>query len=102
MAVGAYDIRTGKIPTTFAGKIPERIHPILRKRAESIGGIGTKGLSNKNTVGVCAEFHAVNNNLLLNGSRISDIKLVHAIRPRTKKGMPYCINCKIMFSDLIK
>ena len=101
MAVGAYDVRTGKIFTSFAGSIPDKIHPELIKRAEKIGGIGTKGLSTKNTVGVCAEFHVVNE-LLLSGSKITDIKLTHAIRPRTGKGRPYCINCKKMFSDLIK
>lgn len=101
MAVGAYDTKTGKIVTAFAGNIPDKIHPELVKRAEKIGGIGTKGISSKNTVGVCAEFHVVNE-LLLNGSNISDIKLTHAIRPRTGKGRPYCANCKKMFSDLIK
>lgn len=101
MAIGAYDIKTGKIVTSFAGNIPEKIHPELIKRAEMIGGVGTKGLSTKNTVGVCAEFHVVND-LLLSGSKISDIRLTHAIRPRTGKGRPYCINCKKMFSDLIK
>ncbi len=101
MAIGAYDVKTGKIVTSFAGSIPDKIHPELIKRAEKIGGIGTKGLSTKNTVGVCAEFHVVNE-LLLSGSKISDIKLTHAIRPRTGKGRPYCINCKKMFSDLIK
>ncbi len=101
MAIGAYDIKTGKIVTSFAGNIPDTIHPELIKRANKIGGIGTKGLSTKNIVGVCGEFHVVNA-LLLNGSKISDIRLTHAIRPRTGKGRPYCINCKNMFSDLIK
>ncbi len=101
MAIGAYDTKTGKIVTAFAGNIPDKIHPELIKRAGKIGGIGTKGISTKNTVGVCAEFHVVNE-LLLSGSNISDIKLTHAIRPRTGKGRPYCANCKKMFSDLIK
>ncbi len=101
MAIGAYDVKTGKIATSFAGNVPDKIHPELVNRANKIGGIGTKGLSTKNTVGVCAEFHVVNE-LLLNGSKMSDIRLTHAIRPRTGKGRPYCINCKIMFSDLIK
>lgn len=101
MAIGAYDVKTGKIVTSFAGNIPDNIHPELIKRAEKIGGIGSKGLSTKNTVGVCAEFHVVNE-LLMSGSKISDIKLTYAIRPRTGKGRPYCINCKKMFSDLIK
>ena len=101
MAVGAYDVRTGKIVTSFAGNIPGQIHPELIARAKRIGGIGSRGLSTKNTVGVCAEFHVVNE-LLLSGSSISDIRLTHAIRPRTGKGRPYCINCKKMFSDLIR
>ena len=101
MAVGAYDVRTGKIVTSFAGNIPSQIYPELIARAKRIGGIGSKGLSTKNTVGVCAEFHVVNE-LLLSGSSISDIRLTHAIRPRTGKGRPYCINCKKMFSDLIR
>ena len=89
------------IHSAFAGKIPDQIHPELIRRADKIGGIGSKGVSTKNTVGVCAEFQAVNT-LLMNGSKISDIKLTHAIRPRTGKGHPYCANCKKMFSDLIK
>lgn len=101
MAVGAYDIRTGSIVTAFAGKIPKQIHPELLKRADEIGGLGSKGVSTKNTIGVCAEFQVVNA-LLLDGSKFSDIRLTRAIRPRTKKGRPYCANCKIMFSDLIE
>ena len=103
MAVGAYDKRTGQLVTAFAQKPPDEanIHPELKKRADKIGGVGSKGLSTKNIVGVCAEFHAVND-LLNKGSKISDIKLTHAIRPRNGHGQPYCINCRKMFSDLIK
>ena len=101
MAVGAYDIKTGKIVTAFAGEIPANIHPELIRRADIIGGIGSKGVTTKNTIGVCAEFQGVNA-LLQNGSNISNIKLTYAIRPRTGKGRPYCDNCKKMFADLIK
>ena len=100
MAVGAYDKRTGKTVAAFAGEIPKRIHPELLKRAKQIGGIGTHGLTERNTVGVCAEFHVVNK-LLLGGSKWSDIKLTSPIRPRTGTAMPFCENCKAMFSDLI-
>ena len=100
LACGAYDIKTGNIATAFAGNIPSEIHPELLRRAEKIGGIGTHGLSNKNTVGVCAEFHVVNQ-LLLSGSKITDIRLTNAIRPSTGKEQPFCINCKTMFNDLI-
>ena len=101
MAAGAYDLKTGKNVAAFAGEIPKRIHPELRRRAEAIGGIGTHGLTSRNTVGVCAEFHAVNS-LLLSGSKWSDIRLTPAIRPRTGEAMPYCDNCLAMFSDLIE
>ena len=100
MAVGAYDKKTGKTVASFAGEIPSRIHPELRKRAEAIGGIGTHGLTERNTVGVCAEFHVVNS-LLLGGAKWSDIRLTSPIRPRTGSVMPFCDNCKAMFSDII-
>lgn len=100
MAVGAYDKSTGKAVAAFAGEIPKRIHPDLRKRAEEIGGVGNHGITSKNTVGVCAEFHVVNS-LLLGGSKWSDIKLTPAIRPRTGEKMPFCANCLAMFNDLI-
>lgn len=101
MAVGAYDQRTGKTTAAFAGEIPNRIAPELRKRAEAIGGIGSHGLTDRNTVGVCAEFHVVNN-LLLGGAKWEDIRLTPAIRPRTGQAIPYCANCQTMFHDLIE
>lgn len=100
MVVGAYDSSTGKTYAAFAGKIPNRIHPELKKLADKIGGIGSHGVTDKNTVGVCAEFHVVNK-MLNDGVKLSDIKLTKAIRPRTGKFIPYCKNCQIMFSDLI-
>lgn len=100
MAVGAYDVKSGKTVAAFAGPTPNKIHPELVKRADAIGGIGSLGVTSKNTVGVCAEFHAVNS-LLNNGANIADIRLTKPIRPRTGKQMPFCDNCKAMFSDLI-
>ena len=100
MAVGAYDIKTGEVVADFAGPIPEEISPILIERANKIGGIGSLGVTSKNTVGVCAEFRTINQ-LLLNGSDISDIRLTDAIRPRTGQVRPYCDNCLEMFSDLL-
>ena len=99
--VGAYDIRTNKIVVAFAGPIPKIIHPELIKRADKIGGIGTHGKTKRNTIGVCAEFHVINK-LLLNGSDISNIRLVKAIRPRTGKPIPYCKNCEEMFKDILR
>ena len=102
MAIAAYDIVTGDIQAEFAGSIPDTIAPVLRERAESIGGIGTKGLTaglpHENTVGVCAEFRSANE-LLLRGSSIENIRFTDAIRPRTGEVRPTCPNCKAMFPE---
>lgn len=100
IVVGAYDERTGKTVAAFAGEIPKRIAPELRERAEAVGGLGTHGLTERNTVGVCAEFHVVNR-LLLGGAKWEDIHLTHARRPRNGQVIPFCDNCKAMFHDLI-
>ena len=101
MAVGAYDEKTGKTVAAFAGEIPKKIHPDLLKLAERVGGVGTLGVTDRNTVGVCAEFHVIND-MLLSGSKLEDIRLTRAIRPRTGQFMPYCDNCREMFSEIIE
>ena len=58
------------------------------------------GLTNKNIVGVCVEFRAVNE-LLWKGSKLSDIKITAPIRPRTGATIDYCANCLAMFANLI-
>ncbi|MCI8749475.1 MAG: hypothetical protein HFH67_16725 [Lachnospiraceae bacterium] len=63
-------------------ELPDEISSVLIERAKKIGGIGSLGVTNKNTVGVCAEFRAVNR-LLLNKSDIVNIRLTEAISPRT-------------------
>ena len=98
--VGAYDIRTGNIATSFADEIPINIHPELLKRANEIGGIGTHGLTERNIIGVCAEFHVVNQ-LLLKGSKWHNIRIINPIRPRTGQIIPFCANCQKMFYDII-
>lgn len=100
IAVGAYDKNTGETVAAFAGEIPKYIAPELLERAVLIGGLGSHGVTERNTVGICAEFHVVND-LLLRGSKWEDIRLTPAIRPRTGKEMPFCDNCKIMFHDII-
>lgn len=100
VAVGAYDERTGRAVAAFAGDMPRKIAPELRNRAEAIGGLGSLGLTERNIVGVCAEFHVVNK-LLLSGAKWEDIHLTPAIRPRTGQIIPFCANCKAMFYDLI-
>lgn len=100
MAVGAYDIKTGKIATAFAGTVPKKIHPVLLEKVKRIGEIGTHALSDKNILGVCAEFRAVNR-LLYKGSKWEDIRLTPAIRPRTGESRAYCENCAALFYDII-
>lgn len=102
MVATGYNVKTGDTSAMFAGPIPQQIHESLVERAEKIGGIGSKGVSGKNTVGVCAEFQVVNNLLLKSDNiDIGDIRLGSAIRPRTGLIQPYCPNCLAMFSDLI-
>lgn len=100
MIIGAYDTKTGKTSVSFAGPIPKKIHPEVKKLADKIGGVGSHGLTDKNIVGVCAEFQTVNK-MLWSGSKLADIKLTKPIRPRTGKEMPFCANCAKMFKDLI-
>lgn len=100
MAVGAYDIQTGKIVTSFATASPEKIHPELRKRADRIGGVGSHGVTDKNIVGICAEFHVINS-LLNKGSKLENIRLTPAIQPRTGNQRAYCNNCQSMFYDIM-
>lgn len=100
MVVGAYDIKTGKSVAAFAGEIPQEIDSDLLELAKKIGGIGSLGVTDRNTVGVCAEFHVINS-LLLSESKLEDIRLTRAIRPRTGQLMPYCDNCRVMFSEII-
>lgn len=102
IAVGAYDVTTGEKVTSFAKEIPSEIHPELKKRLAEVGlSIGTHGVTDRNTVGVCAEFQVVNE-LLWKGSKLSDIRLTKAIRPRTGNEIPYCANCQKMFYNIIK
>lgn len=100
MAVGAYDMQTGAIVTSFAKAIPKNIHPELLKRAERIGGVGSLGITDKNTVGICAEFHVINS-LLNKGSKLENIRLTPAIQPRTGNSRLYCNNCQTMFYDIM-
>lgn len=101
VAIGAFDIKTGQVVADFAVPIPETIDPILLKRAKSLGGIGSRGLTKRNTVGVCAEFRSANT-LLLNGSKIENIRFTQAIRPRTGQIIPTCNNCLRIFEEAFK
>ncbi|WP_313585301.1 hypothetical protein, partial [Lacrimispora sp.] len=95
-AIGAYDIENGNVTAGFAGPIPDNINPQLMDKSNEIGGIGSKGVNGKNTVGVCAEFQTANE-LLNMGGDISNIRFTEAIRPRTGTVIPTCTNCLEMF-----
>ena len=101
MIAGAYNNKTGEPVVAFSGEIPTKIHPILLAKSKEIGGIGTHGLTDRNTVGVCAEFHLVNK-MLLSGVKWSDIRITTAVRPRTGQTIPFCANCIAMFGDIIE
>lgn len=98
VVIGAFDIENGNVTAQFAGAIPENINEQLLNRADLIGGIGSKGINGKNTVGVCAEFHAANE-LLSKGGNISNLRFTEAIRPRTGKVVPTCSNCLNVFYE---
>ena len=101
MIAGAYNSKTGEPFVAFAGEVPTKIHPQLLAKAKEIGGVGTHGLTDRNTVGVCAEFHLVNK-MLLSGVKWSDIRITAAVRPRTGQTIPFCPNCVAMFKDIIE
>jgi hypothetical protein len=99
VAVGTYDIKTGRVGANVNGDIPENINPQLRARADEIGGIGSKGVSGKNTVGRCAEQRAAND-LLNQGSNIGDIRFTDPVRPnRPHIIVEPCPNCKQIFPE---
>jgi filamentous hemagglutinin len=73
------------------------VHPDLLSLAAQFGGVGAQ-TSCGNTIGTCAEFHAVND-LLWRGSSLENIRLTPAIRPDTGNFVSPCANCYSMFSD---
>lgn len=100
LIIGAFDETTGKTSVAFAGEPPKKVHPVLQKIADKLGGIGSLGVSGKNKIGVCAEFHVVNN-LLWSGSKLENIKLTTPTRPRTGEAIDFCPNCVKMFKEQI-
>lgn len=95
-----YDIESGNVSAAFPGEIPMNINQQLVDAAETIGGIGSKGVNGKNTVGVCAEFQSANT-LLNQGGILENIRFTEAIRPRTGQIIPTCTNCSNIF-DILK
>ena len=102
MVIAAYDEKTGKSVAAFAGAPPDEadVPEELLELCKRVGPIGSTGVTDHNTVGVCAEFQVVYQ-LLKSGSKLEDIKLTKAIRPRTGMYQDYCDNCKAMFAEII-
>ncbi len=100
-AVGVYDAKLGRIASDFSGNIPNKISGSLVKRANRIGGIGSKGLTPNNIVGRCAEFRSANT-LMSRGSQINNIRFTSAVRPRTGEVVPTCKNCKSIFKEAFR
>ncbi|MCF0241490.1 MAG: hypothetical protein HUK25_02580 [Treponema sp.] len=100
LIIGAFDETTGKTSVAFAGEPPKKIHPVLQKLADEMGGIGSLGVSDKNKLGVCAEFHVVNS-LLWSGSKLENIKFTTPTRPRNGEAIDFCPNCVKMFKEQI-
>lgn len=103
--VGAYDIDTGHVEADVSGKVPENIHPELKELAEKrVGEIGSLGLTERNTVGKCAEFNVVNK-MLNAGCEYKHIRLTKAFRfqnkPKKWESFPYCENCLGMFKEIL-
>lgn len=100
VAIGAYDIVTGKVVFGFSGAPPHDINQELVDTVNDakIGDIGKLGEGTNNIVGACAEFHAANK-LLNRGSKIANIRFTAAVRPRTGQELPPCDNCEAMFGD---
>ena len=100
-AVGAYDAKLGRVSASFSGDVPDKISGSLIKRANRIGGIGSKGLTFSNVVGRCAEFRSANT-LMLRGSRVNNIRFTDAVRPRTGEVVPACKNCTSIFKEAFR
>ncbi|WP_275415161.1 RHS repeat domain-containing protein, partial [Snodgrassella communis] len=95
--VVAVDKNTGKHALNTNGDIPEKVAPELKDMADKLGGLGTKTKCG-NIVGRCAEFRAANDLMLQNPRlKAKDIDISGARRPRDRKHVERCDNCKSMF-----
>jgi hypothetical protein len=91
----AEDISTGAVSAKASAAPPAIVAPELAAAAEPLGGVGARTTCG-NIVGACSEFQAAND-LLLNGSKLTNIRVTQAIRPRTGQVVPRCANCVAMF-----
>jgi filamentous hemagglutinin len=98
-AVVVYDVRTGAMVVAVSGTPPSTVAPDLLANVQKLGAIGTR--VNGNTLGACSEFRG-GNQLLLEGSKLSDLRWTDAIRPRTGSVKPPCTNCQNTLGPNVK
>jgi hypothetical protein len=93
-----FDIETGNVVPATSGPIPDQIPDSFTSRADEIGGVGSKGLTEGNTVGCCAEQRA-GIELLNQGSLLENIRFSDTLNPRTGEIKPPCPNCRAIFRE---
>ena len=94
-AVGVVDVKTGRTLAGTSGPVPSKVHPVLQRMADKLGGLGVKTACG-NTLGACAEFR-VANQMLFSGSRFKDLRFSGAVRTRTGEALSRCQNCTDIF-----
>lgn len=75
--------------------------PLLEIALTQLGGVGQQSRNGcPYTIGNCAEPHAANKLLKDNCVGLEQILFSTALRPRTRQVIPYCANCRAVFSSL--
>lgn len=75
--------------------------PLLEIALTRLGGVGQHSRNGyPYTIGNCAEPHAANKLLKDNCAGLDQILFSTALRPRTRQVIPYCANCRAVFSSL--
>lgn len=67
---------------------------------QTLGTIGTFTRNVNHPIGYCAEMNVANRLMLATDEPYQDAKFSIAIRPKTGEIIPYCDNCKSLFSQL--
>lgn len=75
--------------------------PLLEIALTQLGGVGQQSRNGcPYTIGNCAEPHTANKLLKDNCVGLEQILFSTALRPRTRQVIPYCANCRAVFSSL--
>lgn len=67
---------------------------------QKLGKIGSKKINVNHPIGYCAEQNVANRLMLATDAPYQDAKFSIAIRPKTGEVIPYCDNCKSLFTQL--